>query len=460
VSQRAHLAGAGEPDTVNEPRQKSAIGLGIWELAWPAILGNLLHSTVAIVDGVAVGSLGAPALAAATAGERIFFVLQAVLMGVTAGTTALVARAWGGGQRDEAARVTSASLLLCLGVAAASSVLGIAFAPQLLGIFRLDDTTTALAVTYVRWLLVFNPFFAIYFALGAALRAAGDTRTPLWIGGLANVINAALIFPLVFGSFGFPSLGIAGAAIAGGSAFATCGVLFVWLWQRESLAVHAGGPGSLERARIRRIAHIGYPAALEQGAFQLGFVIFLRFLASYGSDAPAAYGVGGRVLAFSFVIGSGFSVAASTLVGQHLGAGDPAGAARSGWRSTFVATGLMAVFGLAIVLAAEPIARFVIDDDSVVRLAVIFIYILGAVQPLMALEFCLAGALRGAGDTRFPLVVVLAGMLVVRSSLAGLASWWGLSVEWVFAALIGDYLVKATLLAARFRSGRWRGAAR
>jgi putative MATE family efflux protein len=445
---------------VNEPRKRSAIRLGIWELAWPAIIANLLHSTVAIVDGVAVGSLGASALAAATAGERIFFVMQAVLMGVTAGTTALVARAWGGGHRDEAARVTSASLWMCLAVAGVASVLGIAFAPQLLGIFQLEEETTRLAVTYVRWLMLFNPCFAVYFALGAALRAAGDTRTPLWIGALANVLNVALIFPLVFGSFGFPSLGIAGAAIAGGSAFAVCAALFVWLWQRGALAVRSGGAGSLERARGLRIARIGYPAALEQGAFQLGFVIFLFFLASYGSDAPAAYGVGGRVLSFSFVIGAGFSIAASTLVGQHLGAGDPDGAARAGWRATLIATGGMAVFGLAIALAAEPISRFVIDDEDVVRLSVTFIYILAAVQPLKALEFCLSGALRGAGDTRFPLVVVLSGMLVVRRGLAALAAWLGLSVAWVFAALIGDYIVKSVLLAARFRSGRWRHAIR
>jgi putative MATE family efflux protein len=409
---------------------------------------------------VAVGSLGATALAASTAGERIFFVLQAVLMGVTAGTTALVARAWGSGDSQEAARVTSASLLMCLAVAAVASLLGIAFAPQLLGIFRLGDETTGLAVTYLRWLMLFNPCFAIYFALGAALRAAGDTRTPLWIGGLANVLNVALIFPLVFGSFGFPSLGIAGAAISGGSAFTVCAALFIWLWKRGSLVVRAGGPGAIERTRVKRITRIGYPAAIEQGAFQLGFVIFLWYLASYGSNAPAAYGVGGRVLAFSFVIGSGFSVAASTLVGQHLGAGDPESAARAGWRATLVATALMAVFGLAIALAAEPIARFVIDDDEVVRLAVAFIYILASVQPLMALEFCLSGALRGAGDTRFPLVVVLAGMLVVRTSLAGIAAWMGLSVEWVFAALIGDYIVKSLLLAGRFRSGRWRKAIR
>lgn len=445
---------------MNEPRRSSAIRLGIWELAWPAIVANLLHSTVAIVDGVAVGSLGAEALAAATAGERIFFVLQAVLMGVTAGTTALVARAWGGGDRREAARVTSASLWMCLGVAGVASAIGIAFAPQLLGIFELGEETTELAVTYVRWLMLFNPCFAVYFALGAALRAAGDTRTPLWIGALANVLNVALIFPLVFGSFGFPSLGIAGAAISGGGAFAVCSVLFAWLWKRGALAVRAGGAGSLGRERAARVARIGYPAALEQGAFQLGFVIFLFFLASYGSEAPAAYGVGGRVLAFSFVIGSGFSIAASTLVGQHLGAGDPEGAVRSGWRATWIATGSMAVFGAAIALMAEPLARFVIDDDEVVRLSVIFISILATVQPFIGLEFCLAGALRGAGDTRFPLVVVLAGMLVVRSGLAALAHALGLSVGWVFAALIGDYLVKSLLLAHRFRSGRWRHAIR
>ena len=162
-----------------------------------------------------------------------------------------------------------------------------------------------------------------------------------------------------------------------------------------------------------------------------------------------------RILSFSFVVGFGFSIAASTLVGQHLGAGDPEAATRAGWRATRISLVVMVVFGLAIMLSAEPIARMMVDDDETVRLAVVFIYLLGSAQPLMALEFGLSGALRGAGDTRFPFYAVLIGMVGVRCSLAALAAWLELSVEWVFAALLGDWLVKALLLVWRFRSGRW-----
>jgi Na+-driven multidrug efflux pump len=118
----------------------------------------------------------------------------------------------------------------------------------------------------------------------------------------------------------------------------------------------------------------------------------------------------------------------------------------------------MVLLGGAIIAAAGPIARFMIDDPEVVRLTVVFIYILGAVQPLMAVEFALGGALRGAGDTRFPFLAVLAGLLGVRCALAALFAWLGLPVEWIFAALIGDYVVKATMLTRRFRSGRWQGS--
>jgi Na+-driven multidrug efflux pump len=117
--------------------------------------------------------------------------------------------------------------------------------------------------------------------------------------------------------------------------------------------------------------------------------------------------------------------------------------------------GAMAVLAATIVFGARSIAEFMIDDPEVVRLTVVFIYILGAVQPLMALEFTLGGALRGAGDTRFPLLTTMTGLVLVRASLAGAFALAGLSVEWIFAALIADYIVKASLLAWRFRSGRW-----
>lgn len=438
-----------------EPGRRAST-LGIWELAWPAILGNLLHSTVGIVDMKIVGSLGPAAVAATGTGNRIFFVLQAVLMAVTAGTTALVARAWGAGDRQEAERVTRASLWLCASVSLLLSVPAFVFADQLAAVFRLEAETVALAATFIRWISPFNVVFAVFFVISAGLRAAGDTRTPLWIGAGTNVVNVFLVYSLVYGEFGFPAMGVAGAALANGLAFSFGAIVTVCLWLGNRLILGVGPPVCLERSRVGRLLRIGYPAGLEQGVWQGGFILFLWIVALYGTEPYAAYMLGVNILSFSFVVGFGFSIAASTLVGQHLGAGDPDAAARSGWRAMGMSVGVMLVFAAIILLAAEPLARFLIDDDEVVRLTVVFIYVLGSVQALMAIEFSLGGALRGAGDTRFPLITVLSGLFGARILLAGIFAWRGLPVEWIFAALIADYIVKATMLTLRFRSGRWK----
>jgi putative MATE family efflux protein len=429
---------------------------GILQLAWPAILGNLLYSTVGLVDIKIVGSLGSQAVAAVTTGNRMFFVLQGVLMAVTAGTTALVARAWGAGDRTEAERVTRASLVVCSGVALLMGAIGLVAADALAGIFKLDAEAVAQAASFIRWLSVFNVAFAASFVLSTACRAAGDTMTPLWIGAVTNVVNVVLVYGLIYGEFGLPEMGVAGAAIANGLAFSTGAGIFVFKWLRGSLIVGYGPAGALTRARVRALFRIGYPAGIEQAVWQFGFIAFLWVVALSGTAAYAAYGIGVQILALSFVVGFGFSVAASTHVGQKLGAGDPDGAEHSGWRAMQLATASMFVLGLVIVSLAREIASFMIDDPEVIRLTVIFIYMLGACQPLMAMEFTLGGSLRGAGDTRFPLYTVLTGLVGVRVALSAIFAWLGFGIEWIFGALIADYVVKAAMLAWRFRSGRWK----
>jgi putative MATE family efflux protein len=444
----------GHPDGTSA-EARSGPALGIWELAWPAIVGNLLHSTVGIVDIKIVGSLGSSAVAAVTTGNRIFFVLQGILIAVTAGTTALVARAWGANDHDEAERVTKASLWLTAGVAGVMTIPGVLFARQLAGVFALEPETLELAATFIRWISAFNLAFAFNLCIGSALRAAGDTRTPLWVGALTNVLNIFLVYALVYGEFGFPELGVAGAAIANGAAFSMGALVFAALWGGGKLVLGVGPKLALTRERIRRLLFIGYPAGLEQAVWQSGFIVFLWIVALYGTAPYAAYGIGVSILSFSFVVGIGFSIAASTLVGQHLGAEDTAAAEHSGWRAMRLSIYSMVGLGLAIILFAEQIARFMIDDPEVVRLTVVFIYCLGAMQPLMAIEFSLSGALRGAGDTRFPLITVATGLFGGRIALSALFVWMELSVEWIFGALIADYIIKGLMLTLRFRSGRW-----
>ena len=428
---------------------------GIWELAWPAILSNLLFSVIGIVTIKIVGTLGAEAVAAVTTGHRIFWGLQATLMAISAGTTALVARSWGADDPAEAARVTTVSLWLSNAVAIGLMLPCIFFAYEIASVFGLDENPTRLAAEFIQYLSLFNIAFSINMILGAALRAAGDTKTPLWIGVATNIVNVVLVYLLVHGMYGFPPMGVVGAAIANGVSFAVGGLIFLYLYYSHRMRVGVGGPNSVTRARVRQLVHIGYPAGVEQFVFQIGFIAFLWLVAFFGTAPYAAYGVGVQILSISFVVGFGFSIAGSTLVGQHLGAGDSEGAVSSGWRALAMAIGSMVVLSIVIALFANEIARYLINDDEVVRLTVVFIYIMALVQPLMAVEFTLGGCLRGAGDTRFPLMTTMVGLCGVRVGLAAVFVLLGFSVEWIYAALIGDYIVKAVMLLYRFHGGKW-----
>jgi putative MATE family efflux protein len=268
-----------------------------------------------------------------------------------------------------------------------------------------------------------------------------------------------MLYMLVYGGFGVASLGIAGAAISGGLAFTAGTALALVLWAKGTLRLALPRAFAFDAARMRELIRVGYPAALEQLVFQSGFIVFTFIIAHhYGTSALAAYGIGVQILSLSFVVGFGFSIAASTLVGQHLGARDPARATASGFRAMGLAVSSMSALSVLIVLGARPIAELMIADPEVVRLTVVFIYFLGAAQPLMAIEFALGGALRGAGDTRFPLLTTFTGLIGGRILLAVVFTGLGLKVEWIYGTLLADYILKATLLVMRFRSGRWQNA--
>ena len=194
---------------------------------------------------------------------------------------------------------------------------------------------------------------------------------------------------------------------------------------------------------------------MESGVFQFGLLFYFWIISLYGTAPSAAYNIGINILMLSFMIGQGFSIAGATLTGQFLGANNPKEAKRSGWKSAGLSIISMGVVGLLIAIFSNEISRFLVDDDEVVRLTVIFVWFLGSMQPLMAIEFAIGGALRGAGDTKSPLIITLIGLLFFRLSIALLFLFLNLPVEYIFASLMVDYLVKAILFAYWFNSGNW-----
>ena len=143
------------------------------------------------------------------------------------------------------------------------------------------------------------------------------------------------------------------------------------------------------------------------------------------------------------------------MVGQQLGAGRPEAAVAVGWRSLRMAVAAMTLLSIVLAWYARDVASFMIDDPEVVEYTVIFIYMIAAAQPMMACEVALAGSLRGAGDTRFPLVATFCGLLLGRLLPAWLFASLNFSVYWIFAVMLFDYSIKAILLIHRYRSRKW-----
>jgi len=431
---------------------------GVWAIAWPTMTLFALHAMVGIVDFVFVASLGTGAVAAVGVAHQMHFLAFALLNAVTAGTTAVVAREWGRGEREEAARATRCSV----GLAALFGALlmgAIPFARPLVGLLGVDSEVADLGSRCLQVLLLSNVPFAVGMTLSVALRAAGDARMPLVMGLVTNLVNVVGDYALVFGRLGAPELGAVGSAWATALAMLVGMLLALWLWLRGRLILPVGlWRRSLTRLLSTRLLRVGLPSALEMGAFNVGLLLFMSIVADFGTEAISAYLIGVRLLSLCFIPGLGFSMAAGTVVGQHLGADEPELAERAGWRGLFAAVAVMSAVGLGIVLLARPLASiFGAVGDETVDLTVTFIYILGAAQPLMAVEFVLGGGLRGAGDTRFPLLAMLVGLFAARLGLAIfiVAPRFG-TVTAVWSCLLADYLLKAALLGWRFASGRWK----
>jgi putative MATE family efflux protein len=434
----------------------------ILQLALPTIAGNILFSTVAMIQTKFVGDLGAQAVAAVGASQRVFFALQAILMAIGVGTAALVSQAWGANNREEAARVTMASVLLAGGASIAVMLVGTFGSLHIAGLFGLDEVTTALAAKNIFWLSMFIVGFAVDIILCGALRATGNVWTPLAFVAAVNAINVPLLYAFIFGHFGAPAMGASGAAFATGLSLTLGGIVLLGIWIKQRLTIRFVGGMRSHAQRFRLLLKLSLPAALEQAVMQLGFFVFLMLVGNfYGTEAFAAYNVGVNMLNIAMVIGFGFSIAGATLVGQNLGAGDIVAARRSGWRACGLAMASMGTLASIIAVFAPELAHFFLGNEPLTEHHTIQLtYILAAMLPLLGVDFAIGGSLRGAGDTRFPLFSTFAGLIVMRCGLSAIFVLTGLPVIWVYASMIADYILKSSLLIGRFHSGRWANAVR
>jgi putative MATE family efflux protein len=303
--------------------------------------------------------------------------------------------------------------------------------------------------------LTFTPA-ALLFIGTAALRGAGDTRTPLYVMLGVNIVNIALSWLLINGNLGAPTLGVAGSAIGAAVARGGGGLVLIALLFRGRSDLKLSLDLRPEWDMLLRVVRIGAPSGGEQLVFQGALLIFVRFVTSLGTAAYAAHNVVLNIESLSFLPGMGYAIAASTLVGQRLGAKQLDEAEASTYEALRQGGLMMTVLGAIMILLPHQLIALFVADPQVADAGAGAMRIAGLLQPFLAINFIMSGGLRGAGDTRWPLYTKLISTWGVRLPLVIILLPLGFGLTGIWIAMCTDFAVQALLAFWQFRRGRWK----
>jgi putative MATE family efflux protein len=431
-------------------------------LAIPVLAEQLLNTFVGLVDTYLAGRISPTATAAVGVAAYVSWLVSMLVMLVATGTTALVSRCEGAGDHAEANHFCNQSLTLAAIVGAGLGAMIYAAAPSLAASFNMSGEAYDITVTYLRIEAIGHMPMSVTLVASAAFRGIGKMRVPMLVFVVINMVNVVASCSLVYGLGPVPAMGVNG--IVGGTLVArvlgTGIILSVLILGRAGLTLRRRElPITL--ARTRRIVRIGLPAAVDGGVMWSGQFVFLLIIARLapnplGEAYLAAHIVAVRVEAFTYLPAVAWGAATATMIGQALGAGDTRRAVRAGHEGV-LQCGLLSI-GIAACFAfgASFIYRQMSADPLVQSVGPGPFRILAALQPLLVVSIVYVAGLRGAGDTRFPLLITVIGAFLIRVPLGyfcGIVLQGGLLGAWL--GMFGDMTWRAIGAAARFLSGRW-----
>jgi putative MATE family efflux protein len=438
--------------------QDETLNARIIKLAWPVILERLSISVLSAVDAILVGRyVGADGIAAVGVAFLLFWVPLSGALAIDVGSTAIIARDVGAGDRSRVQAGLHAAIISGLGWGLSCMVVIFALAPLFMRAMGADSDVQPLGVEYLRAGSLGLPFTMVFYAVAGSLRGMGNTWMSMVILIVANVLNAAVTFLLISGAAA--DLGVLAAGIGLASAGIASGVMAV------GLLVSGAAPISLDLRRLwqtnresfARLGRIGLPVGLEEAQFMLAFLVYTRVVSSLGTDQLAAHALALRSLEVAILPAFALGTAATALVGQSLGGGDPDRAEEVAKRVRFFALAALCALAVVQFVMAPYIVRIFVDDPDVQEIGTKCLRVFSLALPGMAIHASLSGALRGAGDTRFVLATFTFSAWCIRVPLAFLfAVVFGFSVPFVWTAAVTENWVRAGLTTWRFRSGKWK----
>jgi len=431
----------------------------VWSLATPTLVEMFLVSLTGMVDMIQVGRLGAAAITSVGLTNQPMMLLQAIFQALNVGTTALVARFIGMGRPKDASDTLRQTFYVTILLGIIVSLFAGLFAPFILKFMGAEPDVVAVGTPYFQVVGYGFICTAIAMSIASALRGAGDTKTPMTVNLVANVVNIVWNAILIWGLFGFPRWGVFGAGVATTFSRLVAAVWFVAIAVKgeKSLRLDFSERWKPNKEILGRVFYVGAPAALEQLLLRSGQLVFAKIVSSLGTVTYAAHQVAMNILNLTVMPGQAFATSATTLVGQYLGAKRPDDAERCANTSRNVGLTIAVATAVVFLFLGKYIAWLYTNDMSVVLVSALMLRIYAFAQPAQSTQFVLAGGLRGAGDTMYPLYSTTLGIWVGRVVLGLIfvkVLHWGLAGAWI--AIVLDQCTRGILIYLRFQTGKWK----
>ena len=445
-----------------DPVQTKELYQRTFSIAWPSTVEGALMSIIGSVDTMMVGTLGPASIAAVGLTGQPRMIMLIFAQALCIGTTAICARRKGALDSAGANACLNQSMGIITLIGILMTLIGYFGAEWLMKLGGANEDTLALSTDYFRIIsLAFLPQ-CWQLCICAAMRAIGKTRITMFTNITANLINVMLNYILINGKLGFPALGVRGAAIATACGTVAASIICVRIALRRDGYFHLRLP-RFDRTTLSGLFRVGSSSMVEATCLRIGFLILARLIAGIGTNAFAAYQIVGQVTSLSFTLGDGVSTAATSLVGQSLGAKRKDLA--MGYAGAASRIGLMAALLLMLVISvfSRQLAMLFTTDEEIIHAVTLSFFVAIAAMIPQNGRVVQSGVLRGAGDVRFVAICALLSVSILRPALTWLFcypladAWPGVPVAvlspWI--AFLIDAVVRDRLLHHRICQGKW-----
>lgn len=425
--------------------------IAILALSIPAMIENILQTVVGFVDTLFVAKLGLVEVTAVGIANAILAVYMAIFMAIGVGASSLIARNIGAGNMERAKEVAKQSTLISILVGLLFGLITLFFSEFLLRFMGAELKVISEGAVYLRIVAIPSVFISLMIIFGSILRAAGNTKAPMNVALWMNLLHILFDYLLIFGVGGFMGWGVAGAAWATVIVRVLGAMALYYYIRKSSVSFTIFDISDSDSLRFP-IIRLATPAAIERLIMRLGQVLYFGLIVVIGTKTFAAHTIAGNIETFSYMPGYGLAIAATTLVGQYIGAGRSKEAYQYGILTTGIAIIFMTTIGVFMFIFAPWLAMWFTNDSEAIEMVTVALRIDAFAQPALAIGLVLTGALQAAGDTKSPMYSTAIGMWLIRIVgiyVFGIYLNMGIAGIWIAIAL--DILIRAIFLSWRYQ---------